>query len=71
MIITYPTSNTTDAAFPVLVFGHGAAVSGHALIGDGYHTLLTTVASYGFIVLAPLDNAFGDFMPDMLGTADA
>jgi len=71
VIITYPSGSDAGNTYPLLVFGHGALVSGPALVGDGYHTLLNTVASYGFIVAAPLDNAFGDFTPDMLGTYDA
>lgn len=72
IIITYPINQANaNETYPVIIFGHGALVSGPALIGDGYHTLLNTVASYGFIVVAPLDNAFGDFTSDMLATHDA
>jgi len=70
-IITYPRDyKDANETFPFLVFGHGAAHSG-VLIGDAYHTLLNTVASYGFIVVAPLDCAFGDFTHDMLQTVTA
>jgi hypothetical protein len=70
VILTYP-EDTSKGPYPVLIFGHGAVVSGPALVGDGYHTLLNTVASYGFIVAAPLDCQFCDFTRDMLATYDA
>jgi hypothetical protein len=72
-IITYPSGykNRTNETYPLLFFGHGAFVTGKTLIGDGYHTLFTTVASYGFIVVAPLGCKFCNFEHDMLATATA
>ena len=70
-MITYPAGyNDTKDNFPLLVFGHGATVKGKGS-ATGYRQLFDTVASYGFIIVAPLDCAFGDFTHDMLATSDA
>ena len=70
-MITYPAGySDADEQFPLLVFGHGASVSGKGS-ASGYRQLFDTVASYGFIIVAPLDCASGDFTHDMLATSDA
>ena len=46
-------------------------VAGTEIVGDGTHTLFHTVASYGFVVVAPCGCAQCDFTHDMLTTADA
>ena len=41
-----------DETFPVIAFGHGWGVDG-PYVGPSYSQLLTTIASFGFIIIAP------------------
>jgi len=41
-----------DETFPVIAFGHGWGVDG-PYVGPSYSKLLTTIASFGFIIIAP------------------
>lgn len=53
--IFYPIApDGTCPSFPVVGFGHGMGGGGEIEFGLSYKGLLTTVASYGFVVLAPL-----------------
>jgi hypothetical protein len=70
-MITYPADYSgANETYPLLIFGHGASVSGKGS-ASGYRQLFDTVAAYGFIIVAPLNCAFCDFTHDMLATSDA
>ena len=67
--IYYPRASSGSSRQPpynVVSFGHGAT-SGGAKMDPSYHPLLTTLASYGFVVIAPLSCPDG-FCPSKLAT---
>lgn len=80
--LTQPAPHAADVVYatgaaagtlPLLVFGHGYG-SGGSLLAPRYHTLLHSVASFGFVVVAPQScptQGCGSYYKDMLATIAA
>ncbi len=51
--IWYPVGTPPQGGFPVVTFAHGAPVGGQVLLSSTYGPLLTALASWGFVVIAP------------------
>eukprot|EP01084_Bolivina_argentea_P241549 405471_1 len=62
-ILWYPESSVKQPTFPFISFAHGYDCGGSQLEPD-YKQLLATVASYGFIIAAPMSCCNGHWCPD-------
>lgn len=51
MVVHYPSNGTSTDRFPLIVYAHGASAGG--LIMAGYNVHFSSLASYGFVIIAP------------------
>ena len=62
-VFWYPESSATKPTFPFISFAHGYDC-GEKNVEPDYKQLMATVASYGFIIAAPMSCCNGKWCPD-------